>query len=152
MFIEVLRTLYITSIAQLSTKPLVPPTREEQLEWWRGLDHSKVRVWLWFTGYRGREVAAFSMLTDRGSHATPMFAISPEYHGRGFARKIIKHYIAEAGKPLRGEQLVSNDRIRRLNAEAGWRVTSATDTVEYLEHDGPKTYPDYDALLKGLDG
>ncbi len=154
ILIEALRSIYVRTIESLATKPLIPPTPAEQLEWWKNLDPDKVRVWLWRDVERPWEPVAFSMLTDRGDHATPMFAIDPAFQGRNLARTIIAHYINAAGKPLRGEQLVSNEAIRKLNREAGWRVWGTDYRVEKLCHGGPYqgTYPDYDAILKGLDG
>lgn len=151
--IETMRQIFVSAIPDF-TKSLVPPTPVEQQAWWANLDHSKVKVFLWRLDERPWEVVAFSMVTDRGEYATPIFAIDSYYRGRGFARQIIRHYITTANKPLRGEQLSTNAAICRLNAEAGWRVVGTVGTIQLLEHDGPNspTYPRYDLLLRGLDG
>lgn len=156
VLVEIMRDIFVRTINDLSTKPLVPPTPAEQQVWWEMLDHSNVKVFLWRPIERPWEIVAFSMITDRGDHATPMFAIDPVFQGRGYAREIIDHYIRTAGKPLRGEQLKSNEAIRKLNAEAGWRLLATEGGIEYLRHPGvsalPPRYPDYSAILEGLDG
>jgi len=154
ILIEALRAIYVRTLSGF-TKPLPPPTPAEQLKWYTSLDHNAVRIWLWRDSERPWEAVAFTMLTEHPAYMSPVFGIDPAFQGRGWARHIIQHYIREAhGKPLHGEQLVSNIAIRKLNAEAGWRVCSEQDGIEYLRFPGrdERSYPDYDAILKGLDG
>lgn len=132
------------------TRPFEKITPEGQREWWYSLDPAVVRVWVWDN--EAGETVGFSMLTDHGTYMSPVFAISKKFMGMGYGRLIIQHYLENAGKPLKGEQRVDNPAIRYLNARAGWRILYEKDGIEYLEHDGPKTFPDYDAILKGLDG
>jgi GNAT superfamily N-acetyltransferase len=154
LLIETMRQIYVSALADF-TKPLLPPTPAEQQAWWANLDHSKVKAFLWRLDDRPWEVVGFSMVRDHGPVASPIFALDPPYRGKGYAHQIIVHYIAVAGKPLRGEQLVANEAIRALNAQHGWTVLSSDGRVEKLYHPGIGSsigYPDYDAILKGLDG
>ena len=137
--IDALRRLYNESIPFM-TKPLEENSAEEQLAWWRSLDHSKVLVHLYSPVDEPWKIVAYSMLQHRGDHASPMFAIDPTYWGRGYGRAIIAHYIKEARMPLRGEQLVENKPIRHLNEKAGWKVIGNIEgRVELLEHSGEPT-------------
>ena len=153
--IEKMRQIFVGSIEDLSTKPLLAPTPAEQQAWWANLDHSKIKAFLWRPDDRPWEIVAFSMVTDRGNYATPIFAIDGPFRKRGYAHQIIDHYIAVADKQLLGEQLVSNKAICELNATHGWTILSGNRYVEKLWHPGPHPpagYPDYEAILRGLDG
>ena len=154
VLIEIMRQIFVSGISDY-TRTLIPPTPAEQQAWWKNLDHSKIKAFLWRLEDRPWEVVAFSMVTDRGDYATPIFAIDPPFRGRRFAHQIIDHYIAVADKQLHGEQLVANNAIRRLNAAHGWTVMLSDGRIESLWHPGPHPptgYPDYDAILRGLDG
>lgn len=128
----VLRRIYNENREALATVPLPERTEEEQRDWWCLLDHSRVRLWLHF---EGEEVIGFSMLTDRGGFETPMFAIAKEHQRKGYARAFIEHYLQKATSPLAGSQLVSNERICRLNAMYGWQVMWERGGVQYLYND-----------------
>jgi GNAT superfamily N-acetyltransferase len=133
--VEILRELYIGAIEQLSTRPLHRNTTEEQWAWWDGLDHSKVTVHFYSTVDEPWRIIAFSMVTDRGSFCTPMFAIAKVAWGRGYGQEIIEHYLEVASpKPLYGSQLVSNGAICHLNRKNGWMVLREVDGVQMLFH------------------
>jgi len=158
ILIEALRPILNASLPYL-TKSLGWMSAVEQHRWWRTEDHARVKVFLWRDDERPWEPVAFSMITDHGDFASPFFAVARDHWSNGYGDAIIKHYIETAGKPLRGQQLVSNGAIRKLNARNGWVVVRKSTAlwtnpdIEYLEHPGPTTtFPDYDAILKGLDG
>ena len=151
ILLEVVRMIYNQSRSYF-TKDLPYRYAHEQWEWWSRLDHSKSKLFVWRDTERPYEIVAFSFLRDEDTYASPLFGIGAWARGRGYARAIIKHYIETAGKPLRCEQLVSHVAIRKLNRDAGWFVLREQDGVQSLYHPGPGTYPDYDAILKGLDG
>jgi len=158
VLIEIMRNLFAAGTSGYSREVFIP-TAPEQQEWWKTLPHDKVKAFLWRDDERPWEIVAYSLITDCGTFASPVFAVAPMFQGRGYGDQIIKHYIATAGKPLRGQQLVSNGAIRKLNARNGWVVVRKSTAlwtnpdIEYLEHPGPTTtFPDYDAILKGLDG
>jgi len=166
ILIEALRPILNANLSYF-TRPLPEMTPEGQQRWWKIEDHANVRVFLWRDDERPWEAVAFSMLTDHGDYASPFFAVAPAHWSSGFGDQIIKHYIEAAGKPLKGEQLASNGAIRHLNTKNGWYVTGEKDGVQTLYHPGPGPrvpewirrhiraelgYPDYDAILKGLDG
>jgi len=65
---------------------------------------------------------AFLVLRDRGGFATPIIAIDKVEWGKGFGREMIQEYIALAGNPLAGSQLVSNLSICHLNRQLGWQI------------------------------
>lgn len=135
LFIEKLRVLYNSMIPFLATHPIKSNGVAEQQMWWKTLDHSKVTVHLYSPVDSPWEIAAFSMVTDRGAYCTPMFAIDREHWGKGYGDEIIHHYLRIAnGKPLFGEQLVSNGAIRHLNARAGWQILGERNGVQSLYH------------------
>lgn len=144
-----MRQIYAATIEALETKPLPHRSPEDQYLWWQGLDHGMSRFFLYSPVEQPWEIVAFSMITRRGKYSTPMFAIHPFFHGRGYGREIIQHYIQEADGPLAGEQLVSNETIRYLNSEAGWNVVSSNGIVEKLWHPGP--HADVDPMQDAYD-
>lgn len=146
--VERMRELYIASL-QFFTKPLSPPTKEEQQVWWASLDHSKVIVHLYSPVEQPWEIVAFSMLTDRGQYYTPLFAISDSWWHKGYGEDIIRHYLALASpKPLHGEELADNGAIVHLNEKAGWRVVAERNGVHYLYHPNDKQQEAYDEIVR----
>lgn len=131
------RVLYNDAIPFLETKPLHPLKRDEQLEWWRGLNHNETRLWV-YTLREGTDptIVGFLKLTDRGSYVTPLFVLDKKYWGRGLGEEIIQHYLQQAKpKPLRGSQLVSNGAICHMNKKAGWMIDHTTEAgVQHLYH------------------
>jgi GNAT superfamily N-acetyltransferase len=133
--IEQVRVLYNSTLFFLATHPISPQSKEGQQAWWKDLDHSRVVVHLYSPVESPWDIVAFSMVTDRGLYFTPMFAISNNYWGKGYGQEIIEHYLAlAAGKPLRGEQLVSNGAICHLNARYGWNIVGERDGTQFLIH------------------
>ena len=90
LLIDKLRRLYNESLLMLSTKPLAPKTPREQQWWWDSLDFEKVTVHLYsLLSNPWGDVVAFSMVTNRGDHCTPMFAIDPAYWGMGLGISVV---------------------------------------------------------------
>lgn len=133
--IDTVRRIYNATIADLATKPLKPNTWDHQYIWWRNIDFDKTVIHAYCPEPWPGVIVAFSKVTYRGDHCTPLFAIDPEWHGRGFGEEIIQHYLSVARpKPLRGSQLVSNGAICHLNEKAGWQIESTVDGVQHLYH------------------
>jgi len=145
--VELMRQIYNENRQYMETKgPLPERTREAQLEWWDSLDHDKVKAWLHYDLFERlflsdhndeRKLIGFSMLQNRGSFSTPMFAIKKEYHGKGYGREFIKWYLDRASRPLAGSQLQSNKAICHLNKEFGWKILCSHSGVDHLYHPGP---------------
>lgn len=147
--IERLRTLYNSAIQFLATHPIELRSREAQAAWWNSTDHDKVTVHLYSPVDNPWEIAAFSMVTDRGSFVTPMFAIAKNYWGKGYGEEIILHYLALAGgKPLRGEQLISNGAICHLNEKLGWQVLMEKEGTQFLFHPNIRQQEVYDEIVR----
>jgi GNAT superfamily N-acetyltransferase len=130
------RVLFNDAIPFLETKPLHPLKRDEQLEWWRGLNHNETRLWV-YTLREGTDptIVGFLKLTDRGSYVTPLFVLDKKYWGRGLGEEIIQHYLQQASpKPLAGSQLVSNPAICYMNKKAGWLIERTENGVQHLWH------------------
>lgn len=148
--VVLLGEMYNGALDQLSTKPLRRNTPEEQLAWWAALPQEVV-VHLYSPVEEPWRIVAFSMVRDRGTFCTPMFAVVPGEHGKGYGAEIIRHYLSVAWpKPLVGSQLVSNGAIRHLNNRYGWEVTEVRDGVEYLFHPSGRDYPQstYDEIIR----
>jgi GNAT superfamily N-acetyltransferase len=151
LLVERLRKMYIEALSFLETHKLHPNTEEEQQAWWAALDHTSTVVHLYSPVERPWEIVGFSMVTDRGNFCTPMFALARHMRGQGLGQEIIEHYLAVAnGKPLHGEQLVSNGAICHLNARLGWKVKREQDGVQYLYHPNGTDWPQsaYDEIVR----
>jgi RimJ/RimL family protein N-acetyltransferase len=134
--LERVRQIYNENLFDLATHASKFVTADAQLTWWRGLDHEKVKLWVFSPVNEPWEIVAFCKLTDRGDFVTPQFAIDAAWWGRGFGTEIIDYYILMAGKPLYGEQLSTNLPIRHMNQKAGWKLIEKEEGVEYLYHPG----------------
>ena len=127
--------IYNEAIPHLATKPLAPQTPEEQLAWWEGLDHEKTKLYVYDEPGKPYDVVAFLLLTDRGDHFTPMFALHKDTRGKGYGPWLVQDYLNLAKpKPLRGSALISNPTINKINAALGWQVVGSHDGVLELFH------------------
>ena len=159
LIVERMRLISNISLPETSTRPSEPKTAVEQQAWWQSLDHSKRIVTLYRPENEPWEIAAFSVVTDRGDHCTPYFATDPRYRGQGIGEQIIRHYLSISPKQLYGEALAANEPIHHLNMRLGWKTIGFRDNgkVELLYHPGPSvstsvTYPDYEALYDWATG
>jgi len=136
--IEKVRLIYNENLPLLATKPLTPVTKEQQRKWWAGVDHDKVKLYVYMDpdDVWSDIVVGFSLLTDRGSYVTPMMAVTEKYHDRGYGQEIMLHYLQTAHpKPLRAQSLMLNLGICMLNSLMGWKVIGSQDGVYDLWHE-----------------
>jgi hypothetical protein len=147
VLLDRMREIYNLNISYLATKPLAYIDRAQQLKWWRELDHTKNIVHIYSPIDSPWAICAFSKVTDRGDHCTPIFAIGGAWWGRGFANEIIEHYLSLSAKPFRGEQLTSNAPICHLNEKFGWQIESTADGVDTLYHPA-RQQEIYDEILR----
>lgn len=145
--VEIMRRIYNDCLPDLATKPLAEVGEQEQQDWWKAKDKMRTKAFLYI---HQTNIVAFSLLQQKGHFWTPLFGIHRFHRGKGFARKIIQHYISEAEGPLAGEALVENRIINKLNLEAGWKqVGSRGDDVLLLYHQGRDPSQDaYDEILR----
>jgi GNAT superfamily N-acetyltransferase len=133
--VERMRQIYNDTIDDLATTPLVKLNEYEQQDWWREREVG-TRAWLYAPIVTPWRMVAFCLLTQRNGFVTPLFAIDPMWHGRGYGKEIIQHYLTEAKGPLAGSALKKNAAIMHLNQQAGWQVLSETEEVVNLYHPG----------------
>lgn len=140
--VEIMRQLYNDAIPELATMSRLPyRSATEQQSWWANRAPG-TKAFLYLPIETPWAFVAFSLLTPRGKLYSPVFAIRPEWRGRGFAREIIQHYLDMADGPLVGSQRIDNARIRELNRDEGWEVIQTVSgfdgsfMVEQLYHPG----------------
>jgi RimJ/RimL family protein N-acetyltransferase len=154
--VEALRVLYIEALADLSTRPLIANTPEQQQTWWANLSLETTTIWLLSEPERPWDIIGFVKLTHReGGIVTPMFALAKRVHGKGYGREVIQFYLHHARyHTLRGTQLVSNKAICHLNKLAGWVVVSEADGVQHLFHRNDSDYPErvYNEIMRYHNG
>jgi len=136
--VERMRQIYSETMSSLATHPIPERGPISQQEWWKSLDQSKVQAFLYAPINRPWEFIAFSIVQKKHEHfTTPIFAITPKEHGKGYGEQILRHYLFVANGPLAGEDSLSNPAIAHLNDRNGWQVLGIDEKgVRKLYHPG----------------
>ena len=134
--VERMRQIYLECRPWLSVQDLPDRSEVEQQEWWNSIKgHSK--AFLYSPSEEPWKFVAFSLLRKKSANiVSPMIGIAEEYRGKGYARKIIQHYISAAGGALAGSARSDHTQILRLNYELGWQEVGEKDGMILLYHPG----------------
>ncbi len=149
--VERMRQIFNATIDDLATVKLEPKSEGDQQRWWQAMDQSRVVAFLYAPVAAPWRFVAFSMLQWKPNGVvTPLFAVDPEWHGFGYGREIIDHYLHVANGPLAGSALKSNEAIMHLNKQAGWQVVSEDERVVKLYHPGVNPGSRDEEILKEI--
>ena len=124
----------------------ITPRRQED---YRMKYNENVRHYLYLT--QSGDVVGFSRLEWRSEdgYVYPTYGVSPRFRGQGYAYEIVEHAMYAAGGPLRGDLLLGNEAIMRVDFALGWypRGTSkAVDGVLLVEAAWPPIRRSADAV------
>ena len=92
-----------------------------------------VTTWGWVVG--------FSRLEWIDGFVYPTYGVASWARGHGFSWEIVKHAMLAAGGPLKGDLLVSNEAIKKVDYALGWRpVGEPHDGIQDVEADWPPAF------------
>lgn len=88
-----------------------------------------------------RQVVGFARLEWRDGYVYPSYGLAESARGKGYGWHLVKMALLAAGGPLRGDFLVGNDAIERIDLSLGWRkVGQPVDGIQAVECDWPPPF------------